>query len=44
MAEAAQFVNADKFLKNLTKKMFGKPAIARFLKTLNLLTDLTRIL
>lgn len=44
MAEATQFANADKFLKNLTKKLFGKPLISRLLKTLNLANDLARIL
>ena len=44
MAEATQFINADKFLKNLTKKIFAKPMISRLLRTLNLLNDLTRIL
>ena len=44
MTEANQFVLAAKFLQNLTKKIFGKPLISKFLKTINLINDLTRIL
>jgi hypothetical protein len=41
MAEAAFFVTADKFLKNLTKKTISKPFITRLIKNTNL-NDLTK--
>jgi dynein heavy chain len=44
MTEAAYFVTADKFLKNLTKKLFTKPLINRLIRILNVLVDLTKIL
>ena len=44
MAEAAHFATADKFLKNLMKKTFTKPLIAKLLKIAGLFNDLSRIL
>lgn len=44
MTEAGYFVTADKFLKNLMKKLITKPLINRLIKMLNVLNDLTRTL
>jgi hypothetical protein len=44
MTEAGYFVTADKFLKNLMKKLFTKPLLNRLIKMLNVLNDLTKTL
>jgi dynein heavy chain len=41
MVEAGYFQQADKFLKNLTKKTLAKPLITRLIKNTNL-PDLTK--
>jgi hypothetical protein len=41
MVEAGYFQQADKFLKNLTKKASAKPLITRLLKNTNI-ADLTK--
>ena len=41
MVEAGYFLQADKFLKNLTKKAIAKPLITRLIKNTNL-QDLTK--
>lgn len=44
MVEAGHFVNADKFLKGITKKYINKPVITKYLKVKSLLNDLSKTL
>lgn len=42
MVEAGYFVTADKFLKNLMKKLITKPLLNRLIRVGNVLNDLTK--
>jgi hypothetical protein len=44
MTEANYFITADKFLKNLMKRLFTKPLLNRLIKITNVLPDLTKTL
>jgi len=44
MTEATYFVTADKFLKNLMKRMIVKPLLNRLIKVFNVFVDLTKTL